>query len=119
MRCTALMRRFALCAPLMLTACATMGPPLPPSLNLPQPPSDLKASRKGDRVALTWSLPATTTDRQTIRSLGPTSICRSVAELKDCGTPVGQIAAQAALPTVEASGHKPEGSYTDVIPGTI
>jgi hypothetical protein len=60
-----------------------------------------------------------TTDRQTIRSLGPTRICRDVVALKGCGTPVGQIAAPAALPKVEASGQKPEGSYSDLIPGAI
>jgi len=33
-------------APLMFTACATMGPPQPPSLALPKAPTDLRAVRK-------------------------------------------------------------------------
>jgi hypothetical protein len=53
----------ALGAPLMFAACATIGPPQPPSLELPKPPSDLRAVRKGDRVILTWSAPSVTTDR--------------------------------------------------------
>jgi hypothetical protein len=62
-----------------------MGPPLPPSLELPKPPSDLRAARKGDRVTLTWTIPSMTTDRQSARSLGPTRICRSLAaKMTEC-----------------------------------
>ena len=60
------------------TGCASIGPPLPPSLELPKPPTDLHAVRKGDQVTLTWSIPARTTDRQSVRYLGKTRICRSV-----------------------------------------
>src|SRR5271169_3774131 len=77
---------------LLLTSCAQTGPPLPPSLELPKPPSDLRAVRKGDRVTLTWSEPTRTTDRQTVRYLGATRICRSVkAEMKECGLPAGEL----------------------------
>jgi hypothetical protein len=80
----------ALCA--LLSGCAQTGPPLPPSLELPKPPSDLRASRKGNHVTLTWTEPTRTTDRQTVRYLGPTRICRSLEpEMKECGTPVGQV----------------------------
>lgn len=105
-------------APLMLTACATIGPPQPPSLDLPKPPSDLRASRKGDRVTLTWTLPTSTTDRQTIRSLGPTRICRGIGVLKECGKPVGQTAPLLKLPA-NNSNQKREGSYTDTLPASI
>jgi hypothetical protein len=113
MKRSALTRWLALSAPLILTACATIGPPQPPSLDLPKPPSDLRVSRKGDRVTLTWTLPRSTTDRETIRSLGPTRICRGFAELKECGTPAGQTPAQIKLPA--KSEKPPEGSYTDTI----
>src|SRR5882757_7520977 len=77
---------------LLLASCAQTGPPLPPSLELPKPPSDLRAGRKGNKVTLIWSEPTRTTDRQTVRSVGPTRICRSlVAELKECGSPVAQV----------------------------
>src|SRR5271170_5329701 len=77
----------ALC--LLLASCAQTGPPLPPSLELPKPPSDLRASRKGNRVTLNWSEPTLTTDRQTVRFLGPTLICRSAQpEITVCGNAV-------------------------------
>jgi len=98
----------------MLAACATIGPPLPPSLDLPKPPLDLRAVRKGDRVTLTWTIPATTTDRQTIRSLGPTRICRGASALNDCGTPVGE-AATAGTAAVEPAQQKRRASYQDQI----
>ncbi|PYX27251.1 MAG: hypothetical protein DMG80_19080 [Acidobacteria bacterium] len=77
---------------IFLTGCAQTGPPLPPSLELPKPPSDLRAGRKGNEVTLTWTEPTRTTDRKSVRYLGPTRICRSIeAEMKDCGNPVGQL----------------------------
>lgn len=73
---------------LLLAGCAQTGAPLPPSLELPKPPSDLRATRKGNRVTLTWSEPVLTTDRQSVRYLGPTLICRSAeAEMTVCGNP--------------------------------
>lgn len=60
--------------------CGTPGIPLPPSLELPEPVQDLRASRKGDKVHLAWTVPRETTDRTTlgVRHLGPTRICRSL-----------------------------------------
>lgn len=107
------MRRFPalllvpLCVPVLFTACATVGPPQPPSLELPKPPADLRAVRKGDKVILTWTAPILTTDRQAARSVGPTRICRGVApSLTQCGTPVGEAAPQAYA-------QKASRSYTD------
>src|SRR5271156_6418740 len=85
----------ALC--LLLGGCAQTGPPLPPSLELPKPPSDLRASRKGSRVTLNWSEPTLTTDRQTVRFLGPTLVCRSAQpEITVCGN---AVAVAQPLPT--------------------
>src|SRR6202041_3626452 len=76
-----------------LLGCAAMGPPRPPSLELPKPPADLRAARKGDNVLLTWTIPVLTTDHQAVRSLGATRICRgSEPVLKECGTAVGEAA---------------------------
>jgi len=110
----------AVSVPLMFTACATVGPPQPPSLELPKPPSDLRAARKGDRVTLSWTAPSATTDRRTLRSVGPTRICRALArELTQCGIPVGETAAQANTPTVRSSKQTISRSYVDSLPGQL
>jgi hypothetical protein len=103
--------------PVMLVGCATVGPPRPPSLNLPKPPSDLRASRKGDRVLLSWTIPHETTDRETIRNLGPTQICRGTVALTACTTPVGQVSTSVAGP--DPSKQKAQGSYTDELPSQL
>jgi len=121
------------CAAIM-TACAAIRPPLPPSLNLPKPPTDLRAVRKGDRVNLTWTIPTLTTDRQSVRHAGATSICRGVGPLKECGIPVGNVPAP-ANPSVPASNHpsakssgpassknsgkNAAGSYSDTLPAQL
>jgi len=89
-----------------LAGCASIGPPVPPSLELPRPPSDLRAARKGDRVTLTWTIPARTTDRQSLRYLGKTRVCRSVdTSLATCGSPVGEVA-----PPADFTGKKTAGA---------
>lgn len=130
MRRSTLTLLLCLGAPLMITACATIGPPQPPSLELPQPPTDLRAARKGGRVMLAWTIPSATTDRQTVRNLGPTRICRSLAaRLTECGTPVGQApplpvpsspASSRPSPTfAKSSRQKAEDSYTDALANQI
>src|SRR5712692_9453865 len=76
----------------LLASCGVSGAPMPPSLELPKPVTDLRAARKGDKVYLAWTVPTQTTDRQTVRHLGPTRICRSVEiAMSDCGAPVGEV----------------------------
>ena len=76
----------------LLGGCASIQAPLPPSLELPKPPTDLRAIRKGDRVYLFWTVPAQTVDRQNVRRPGPTRICRSLEMLmSSCGAPVGNV----------------------------
>lgn len=115
------------------TACASIGPPLPPSLELPKPPTDLHAVRKGDRVTLTWTIPARTTDRQSVRYLGKTRICRSVgggftsvaapgvgAAPKECGTPVGDAPPPADFTQArKSSAKKLTATFTDILPAAI
>jgi hypothetical protein len=112
----------------ILTACANLGPPEPPSLNLPKPPIDLRAARQGNHITLTWTIPTVTTDRQRIRILGPSQICRGLQpQLTTCGTPVGEAPAK-MVPSPskkkksigkKSAGPKISQSYTDVLPGTI
>ena len=106
----------ALGTPLVFTACANIAPPEPPSLDLPKPPSELHATRKGDKVTLTWTIPTLTTDRQAVRSFGVTRICRAQqAELTKC-TQVGE-----AVPVkgVRKSQELKTASYIDVLTGAI
>ena len=106
----------ALC--LVLSSCAQTGPPLPPSLELPRPPSDLRASRKGNAVTLTWSEPTLTTDRQSVRFLGSTRICRSTeAEMTACGDPAGEVVAPNERPSREGQAKRP--TFTDLLPSKL
>ena len=114
---------FALFAPaILMCGCASIGAPVPPSLELPKPPTDLHAVRKGSKVYLTWSVPTKTTDRQNVRRPGPTRICRSLsAMMSQCDVPVGNIAptkASAELPHGEP-GKKTQAEFVDTLPADL
>ena len=99
-----------------VTGCASIGPPEPPSLELPKPPSDLRAMRKGDKVTLSWTVPARTTDRQSVRYLGETRICRGLdPALSECGAPVGEVAPEKLATADKSPGQKVAATYTDVL----
>lgn len=101
-----------------LSGCATIGPPRPPSLDLPKPPSDLHATRKGDRVLLTWTIPTLTTDRQRIGTLGLAHICRAVDPLlSSCSTPAGVAVPPQNLAELRRSPvQKVTATYNDTLP---
>ncbi len=116
----------ALC--LLLASCAQTGAPLPPSLELPKPPTDLRATRKGNRVTLTWSEPTLTTDRQSVRYLGPTLICRSTdPDMSLCGNPIqivpppsSDVSRKAGKSTKKTQPRQPAfESYVDALPSSI
>jgi hypothetical protein len=103
---------------LLLASCAQTGPPLPPSLELPRAPADLRASRKGNTVTLIWSEPTLTTDRQSVRSLGPTRICRTAeAEMSECGSPIGEVPAPHEPPSPAAQAKRQ--TFTDSLPSAV
>lgn len=115
---------------LLLASCAQLGPPLPPSLELPKPPGDLRASRKGNRVTLSWSEPTLTTDRQSVRYLGPTLVCRSLeSEITTCGNPAATVPPPpvpappkrgSTHPPAQKSGPRPTPqTYTDTLPSAM
>ena len=85
-----------LLALMALAGCGVPGVPRPPSLELPQPPNDLRAARKGDKVTLTWTQPKETTDKESARHLGSTNLCRAVVQspsapaMKNCSE-VGSV----------------------------
>ena len=104
----------ALGAVLCLAACGTPGAPRPPSLDLPQPISDLAASRQGNHVTLSWTAPRETTDKQNIRHAGPVRICRGVntSAMVECP----QVSELAPAPAA-VRGAKPEQrTFTDTLP---
>ena len=49
---------------------------MPPSLNLPDPVTDLSASRTGDQVSLTWTMPKKNTDKLLLKGNLPARLCR-------------------------------------------
>ena len=104
-----------------LSGCASIGPPEAPSLELPKPPTDLHATRKGDKVTLTWSVPSRTTDRQSVRYLGKTKICRSVGSaLKQCETSVGEVSPPAGFEQArKAPAKRLTATFTDTLTSAI
>jgi hypothetical protein len=72
-------RYLALSAALILTGCASPGPPHAPSLKLPQPVRDLTATRIGNTVELHFTAPSNSTDKLPLR--GPAlsgQLCRQL-----------------------------------------
>jgi hypothetical protein len=144
-----LRQMLALGACMLMVGCASMGPPTAPSLELPKPPADLKAARKGDKVTLTWTVPKRTMDRQSVRYLGKTQVCRnegtehaapdhaapdqaapegqsagdqfpaSLRPIKECGVVVGSVAAPADFLSVGKTGRKITATYVDTLPSAI
>ena len=104
----------------LMAGCASVQAPLPPSLELPKPPTDLRAVRKGDRVYLFWTPPIQTMDRQNVRRAGPTRVCRSLeTSMNACGTSVGNVA-----PLEKAAGQgnaapRREASFVDTLPADL
>jgi hypothetical protein len=102
-----------------MSGCASIGPPEAPSLELPKPPADLQASRKGDKVTLTWTIPTRTTERQSVRYLGKTQICRNlVGPLKQCDPVVGNVAPPADFQRIKSSPKKLKLSFSDMLPAS-
>ncbi len=99
-----------------LAGCANPGIPLPPSLELAQPPNDLTAVRKGNHVFLAWTPPAATTDHGPFRHPGITRVCRVVGEfpMSSCRQLVKE------LPPPQAStGRTPQVVFEDVLPEVV
>jgi len=116
-----LIAKFGLClfALALCAGCGTPGIPLPPSLELARPVSDLRAVRKGNTVYLTWSAPEATTDRHNIRHPGPTEVCRTLGTImRECGTAVARIPF-AKTPAATKAAPRPQLSYSDQLPANL
>ena len=71
----------------VLAGCASPGPPLPPTLNLPEVPAakSLSAERTGATVTVRWTTPERTTDKLLIKGKVEAEICRELV-----GVPAGR-----------------------------
>ena len=65
---------------LLLSGCGTPGAPMPPSLNLPDPVTNLSASRSGNQVSLAWTMPKRNTDKLFLKGNLPVRLCRKEDE---------------------------------------
>lgn len=59
--------RLPFAAAVLLTGCAYVGDPLPPSLKIPEAVADLRAVQKGGRILVDFTAPAMTTDGVVLR----------------------------------------------------
>ncbi len=67
----------ALAAALATAGCGMPGAPLPPSLDLPDPVTNLSAVRTGPQVALAWTMPTKTTDKVLLKGNIAVRVCRN------------------------------------------
>src|SRR5256885_14821546 len=94
--------------------CGQPGVPQPPSLHLPVPVRDLRATRVGEKVTLNWTVPYETTDRESIRHPGKMRVCRILTKEDECGKVVGEIPAQQGS-EVSRRDHPLEAHFTDAL----
>jgi hypothetical protein len=98
----------ALIATLLASGCGTPGAPLPPSLKLPDPVTDLAAARTGNQVSLSWTMPKKNTDKMLLKGSIPVRICRRES-----------TEACAAVPEKLALAPAAEGKFTETLPPTL
>ena len=61
---------------LFLLGCGSVGPPLPPLLNIPERSDDLRARQTTEEVVLEWTWPALTTEGMPLRDLSEFAVHR-------------------------------------------
>lgn len=92
----------------LLAGCGTPGAPQPPSLNLPDTVTDLAATRNGNQVTLTWTMPKRNTDKTILKAHVMARICRreSTGSCFTAGVDQSVVAGKPA-------------SYTDTLSGSL
>jgi hypothetical protein len=95
-----------LAAELLFAGCGTPGAPQSPSLNLPDAVTDLAATRAGNQVTLTWTMPKRNTDKLMLKDNVAVRIFRKE------GTGDTSAAVGGDLMLVPGSG----GAFTDTLP---
>src|SRR5579862_1699061 len=93
----------------VLSGCGTPGAPLPPSLNLPEPVTDLVAQRTGNEVSLTWTMTKKNTDKILMKNSVSVWICRKEAagKCEDASSGKLMLAPGAA------------GTFTETLPANL
>src|SRR3954465_11710293 len=98
----------------LLVGCGQPGVPQPPSLHLPVPVKDLRATRVGEKVTLAWTVPYETTDREAIRKPGMMRVCRTVTAQDECGKNLGEVSAKQGA-ELSREDHPLVASFTDTL----
>jgi hypothetical protein len=93
---------------LVLSGCGMPGAPLPPSLKLPVPVTNLIATRTGDQVSLTWSMPKKNTDKLLLEGDVQAHVCRREGA-------VGLCAAAGDLQSAPGA----EGAFSETLPSAL
>src|SRR5882724_10389124 len=109
-----MIRILLLLALVFLVGCGQPGAPMPPSLHLPVPVRDLKATRVGENVTLAWTVPYETTDREVIRKPGRMRVCRALKAEDECGKVIGEVPAQQGA-EISRQDHPLAASFTDTL----
>jgi hypothetical protein len=91
-----------------VTGCGMPGAPLPPSLHLPDPVTNLTATRTGDQVELNWTMTKKDTDKLLLQGSVPVRVCR-----KEDGATVCSEAGELNLPPGG------EGAFTETLPQAL
>jgi hypothetical protein len=105
----------ALSAALILTSCASPGPPQAPSLKLPQPVRNLTATRIGNTVELHFTAPANSTDKLPLR--GPTvsgQLCRQLPH-----QPCLPVSPRTSVPVANSNDSHNLVTWTDTLPPAL
>ena len=97
-----------LAAGLLLCGCGMPGAPLPPSLNLPDPVTDLAATRTGDQVSLAWTMPRKNTDKLLLKGNVQARVCRREGASDSCAPAASLQLAPGA-----------DGAFTETLPPAL
>lgn len=74
----------ALATAMGLSGCGMPAAPLPPTLNLAVPVKDLAATRAGNQVSLTWTMPRRNTDKLLLKGNQHVVVCRREGGVGPC-----------------------------------
>jgi hypothetical protein len=94
------------------------GAPLPPSLNLPERVTDLAATRAGNQVSLTWTMPKKNTDKLLLKGSVPVRVCRSICNAAGGACGAASVACGAAGSELFLAPGT-EGAFTETLPPAL